>query len=767
MKKILWAVLVSALLAACGGGGSEASDTAAAAQTERAHALADPEVWTFIANEYQSFQVTGTQTVRYGSGSTWIQRSVAGSGQCTNAFFGSDPVPNVVKRCEALTSPPSEVWTLIANEYQSFQVTGTQTVRYGAGSTWIQRSVTDSGQCTNAFFGSDPVPNVLKRCEVLVSAPPPPPPGEVWTFIANEYQSFQVTGTQTVRYGAGSTWIQRSVTGSGQCTNAFFGSDPVPNVVKRCELLSSTTPPGGNANDGSPLGTNLAGLGYFATQVPFIDLFKSSSAWVSGSASTWDDGRAFDLDANGWVRSLLPGQIARTLMLRGPGVYPSGKYVVLYDGQGTLEYVFGWRKVAAESAPGRDVVEATGATGDIGLYITATNPANHVRNIRVLLPGGICGSDAFVHALAASACPGNYRPFEQVYSTLIFNPVFLERTSRYKVLRYMLWMETNTENQDGTWADRPLMTHARWIDQGGVPLEVMIELANRLNAYPWFNIPHRASDDYVRNFARFVRDRLNAGLKVYLEYSNETWNGFFPVRDYAYAQAQALGIAAPGDPYTSSGRYHARRAPQIFDLWASEFGGNLRLVRVLGGQSVSPYLTDVVAGFENAYLKADAIGLNAYFGLTGVSTDQDAERFAALTNAQALEEIRTTSLPATMAELRAQIATVAKYNNLKVMAFEGGNSLWPPYPALSNPRLKAKLDSIQRDPGMKAIYTEYLAGWFSNGGHLMMHFVDAESYSERAGWFGSLEYLYQPRSQAPKYDALMSFIDANRNRITP
>jgi hypothetical protein len=529
-----------------------------------------------------------------------------------------------------------------------------------------------------------------------------------------------------------------------------------------------TEPPAVNtANDGSPLGTNLAGIVYFSTQVPFIDQFKSSAPWFSGDEFSLRDGRPLDLDSNGWVKSLLPGQIAGTVMLVRSGVYPRGKYVVLYEGDGAIKYDFGWRKIEAESSPGRDVVEAATTDGNFGLFITRTNPANHLRNIRALLPGGICGNNVFAHVAAASECPAsNYRSFEQHHVTLIFNPLFLERTRRYKVLRFMDWMETNFENQDGSWAQRPLQSDARWNGQGGVPLEVMTELANRLNAYPWFNLPHRASDDYVRNFAQLARDRLAPALKVYVEYSNETWNPGFVGAIYAEAQSQATGIAVPGDLYTSRIRWHARRAPQIFDVFTSVFDGNARLVRVLGGQAQSTYLTDVVAGFENAHLKADAIGLNAYFELQGVSTDADAERFAALTNKQAFDELRSGALPALAAQVRAQVPLAAKYN-LKVVAFESGNSLWPNYPARANPRLLAKLNSIQRDPEMKALYTQFLNDWFSAGAQLLVHFSDISGYSESGGWFGSMEHVAQPRSEAPKHDALMTFIENNRNRITP
>jgi hypothetical protein len=65
----------------------------------------------------------------------------------------------------------------------------------------------------------------------------------VWTKIADEKTNFSVSGTQNVRYGVDSRWVQKSVTGSGYCGNWFFGSDPAPGVVKRCEVyVEGSTP---------------------------------------------------------------------------------------------------------------------------------------------------------------------------------------------------------------------------------------------------------------------------------------------------------------------------------------------------------------------------------------------------------------------------------------------------------------------------------------------------------------------------------------------
>jgi serine protease len=194
------------------------------------------EGWTKIADEGQAFAVNGTQTVRYGSGAYWITKTFSGGGECTNGWFGTDPIVGIVKQCEVSGSapPPASGWSQIASEGQSFSVTGTQVVRYGSGSAWITLAVTHGGVCTNEFFGSDPLVGIVKHCDVATAAA-----SVAWAVIAVEGQSFALSGTQTVRYGIGSTWISRSLSGGGQCTNEFFGNDPLVGIVKQCEAAST------------------------------------------------------------------------------------------------------------------------------------------------------------------------------------------------------------------------------------------------------------------------------------------------------------------------------------------------------------------------------------------------------------------------------------------------------------------------------------------------------------------------------------------------
>ena len=160
----------------------------------------------------------------------------------------------------------------------------------------------------------------------------------------------------------------------------------------------------------------------------------------------------------------------------------------------------------------RDVIDVRPAGGGIWLYITSTDPnhtGNYIRNIRVIMPG----------------FPDS--------STDIFHTSFLEKLKQYRLLRVMQWMETNGSTQS-RWSTRTRMEDARWNrpGSGGVPVEAMVKLANKLSADLWVNMPHQADDEYIASFAALVRDSLAPNLKIRVEYSNEVWNG-----SYGYTQS--------------------------------------------------------------------------------------------------------------------------------------------------------------------------------------------------------------------------------------
>jgi hypothetical protein len=438
------------------------------------------------------------------------------------------------------------------------------------------------------------------------------------------------------------------------------------------------------------------------------------------------------------VRSLQPGQIARTLMYwdlsRTPGRYPAGRYVVTYTGEGTLAYAGG--AVRVESAPGRDVLDVDPARGGgIGLFITSTNPANYVRNISVRLP--VEGS-----------------------SDELFHPVFLERLRGFRTIRYMNWTLGQNRNNytQGRWAERPKMTDARWSIQGP-PVEVMVALSNRLGADAWFSIPHRADDEYVREFAQLVRGRLDPRLKAYVEHSNEVWNGFFP--QAAYSQARGLELGLSQNPVEAQMRYHVRRSREIFAIWEQVLPRE-RLVRVLGAFAAMPWLTQQELAYDDVVAHTDAVAIAPYFGMPMA----EQARVAGLSVDQFMAELETVALPE-QRRLTLAHAEVARRFGVRLIAYEGGQHLVGVGSYQNDPALNALYDAANRDPRMGYLYSRYLQDWHeATGGELMTTLGYVGAYG-RFGRWGVLEYLNQPRGEAPKYDALLRWIEGRPVLTSP
>lgn len=62
-----------------------------------------------------------------------------------------------------------------------------------------------------------------------------------WTFCANENAQCSFIGPKTVRYGAGTSYYTKTLTGPVACKNSTFG-DPIVGVVKHCDISSASAP---------------------------------------------------------------------------------------------------------------------------------------------------------------------------------------------------------------------------------------------------------------------------------------------------------------------------------------------------------------------------------------------------------------------------------------------------------------------------------------------------------------------------------------------
>jgi hypothetical protein len=371
------------------------------------------------------------------------------------------------------------------------------------------------------------------------------------------------------------------------------------------------------------------------------------------------------------------------------------------------------------------------------------------------MPGGVCSNDAVRYCDAENACGGGAtcQSFEQNHAQQIFHPQFLEKLAPYKVIRFMDWSATNNSTQR-QWADRPVVEDARYT-VAGAPIEVMIELANRLSADPWFTLYHQADDAYVRAFAALVKARLDAKAKAYVEHSNEVWNGAFEQADYMQQRGQALGLSS--DPFEAGMRYHARRSAEIFALFGAALPKE-RLVRVLGSQAANSFASTAALEFPAIQGKVDALAIAPYFGGDYGAPEQVA-RVRGLTPEQLLAEIENSALPQAIGWMKEQ-AAIAKKHRVAMISYEGGQHLAGIYGAENDEALNRVFDAVNRHPRMKSVYTRYLDAWQKSGGQLFVHYVNVMAYSKWGRW-GALESLAQPRSQSPKYDALISFIEKN------
>jgi Ca2+-binding RTX toxin-like protein len=538
---------------------------------------------------------------------------------------------------------------------------------------------------------------------------------------------------------------------------------------------------------GRSLGTNLAGVAQYSSQDPFINYFSVARTWLTQDnaslTNSWDTGEQalLDTDENGWVRSLPTSgsrpafRQAGTLILPYGEAARQGKYVVIYDGEGTLEFGLGGQKVDAESQPGRDVfklipLSPTDTLADqqpVVLQISQTDPnktGNYIRNIRVYHEDDL--------------------PLVEL--GLKFRPEFLQNLGEFGSLRFMDWMNTNDTTQK-EWVDRPRVSDYTYMRQDSVPVEVMVELANQTGTNPWFTLPHQASDDYIRQFATYVRDHLNPGLVAYAEYSNEVWNGAFKQHHWAQEQGRRLGLAPNGNEFFAYMEFYGIRAAQMADIWRDVFRqkpGAPGLKTVFATQSAGISLenvgleapTWVARGNRPPKESFDVYSIAPYWGnefgdprfqstIRQWAREGEAGLVKAFTQLRSggllLDPENPDPLGRSLAQARNEIAyhrRVATENGLELTTYEGGAHTVGYYGVQDDEVITEFLIRLNRDPRMGQLYTQHLNDWRSLGGDLFSNFYDVGTATKFGSW-GAKERWNQ--TDAPKFDALQNFIRQN------
>ena len=530
------------------------------------------------------------------------------------------------------------------------------------------------------------------------------------------------------------------------------------------------------------VGTNLHRLADWSPQLPFLNGFKSARQWLTqdinvttnengGFVNTWNTGEFadLDLDRNGWVKSLPEPEddpeysSVGTILYRDVGQYPGGEYVVLYEGEGTLKYSFDAQKDEAASTPGRDVINVDPTNAGIWLRITETDPndtGDYLRDIKIM-------------------------PAEYEYAdNQIFNPTFLEKIQPFNTLRFMDWMATNNSTQ-GEWDNRPTPESA--VFSGEIAsVESMVELANRTDTDPWFTMPHQATDEYITNFANYVKENLDPQLQIYLEYSNEVWNLDFDQGGWVEEQGiNEFSNSNVGD-FAKRIDWYSQRTIEITQIWDEVFNTDKeRVIGVMSGQAANLWTARRPLEYQWAEepldheeYGIDALSFAPYFGSYLGKPEYEAEieswieeedggldkLFQELTTGGLLEDAPQNGSLQQSYSWTENYINLADRHNLDLITYESGQHLRGNSGVEDNQALTNLFISANRDPRMGEIYQEYFTTLDDLGVDLSVNYTDVSSYNKWGSW-GILENVNQPSS--PKYNVLESLTANNDNNLPP
>lgn len=514
-------------------------------------------------------------------------------------------------------------------------------------------------------------------------------------------------------------------------------------VVAGLALVAAPAQADQSASVAQPrLGMNLAGPADWMTELPFVDVFRTSRQWISQKqGAPWGKGPELAVDEWGWVKKMEPGCYAETMLctIQG-GHYPSGAYTVLYEGEGRL--AAGLNAKAREAAPGRLLLDVDASKGGFSLRLMETASQNPVRNIRVVMPG-----------------------FEKTFEQEPFHPVFLKQWKGFACYRFMDWMHTNG-SEIRTWSDRPTLKHATF-SRRGVALEWMIDLCNRQQADAWFCMPHLSDDDFVRRFAQLVKERLDPRLKIYIEYSNEVWNGQFVQCRYAGEQGVKLGLGPKERPWEAGWAYTARRSLEVFAIWESVFGGHARFVRVIPTQSANSGVTKGIMRYPGAAEHADALAIAPYMGYSigRGKTAELGEQMKTWTVQQMFEDFEKAGFEESLKHMRMNKQLADQYG-LKLIAYEGGQHMVAFMREQEAVKaVSATMHACNRHPHMGELYTRYYDEWAKVGGDLFAVFSSIGAYSNHGAW-GLAEFYDSKPADYPKLDATLKWAKTHGQAVS-
>ncbi|MEM7709594.1 MAG: hypothetical protein AAF264_02350, partial [Pseudomonadota bacterium] len=593
----------------------------------------------------------------------------------------------------------------------------------------------------------------------------------------------------------------------------------VETSVPLQELVDAADADAGRGLADPSLATGLSGFSYYESP-PFLNLMKQAQIATNDGISDKNvnfgtlqaqgylDADGYPLrDHAGWT-GLQDWQKNYTFNLAIQQDTPeiraetSGDYTIEWTGSGDVR-VRGMENVVQEVftdaagavTGGRITGTWTDAAVNRVLQISDIDPDNHVRDISVV-------RSEWVELHEAGA---------------IFDPRYLDIVEDLHTLRFMDWMQTNGSDvtsaddvaglDSATWDSPVDVENGPRIDPdavlGGarqVPFEVMVQLANETRTDPWFNIPLKADDAYVRALGAYVAENLDDGLVAKFELSNEIWNTAF---GFEQSNEAAL-LSGPGEEYdhVRARDYVGYRSAEIRELlegeiasdridmvmatqtanvrvaelteagvqrWFDETGGTGTMSDVFDSYAVTGYFSGIQRSefqavralwYEESEARFDAgqtATKHAYFvdraaDYLGQGIDSLTDAELALVGRDGNGEIRAAladPLEGFLADNLAKNAELAAEWGLEFIQYEADSHVSPL--DYRNSPDSEWYGALNKSPEMAAL-TERMTELFREAGGTLVNDFDNLSYNESGIW-GTRESLTDENAISRMYDA--------------
>lgn len=488
------------------------------------------------------------------------------------------------------------------------------------------------------------------------------------------------------------------------------------------------------------LGLNLGSMGPYGSGLQTLDLMKGADAWGLLDPATWAAAPVDPalLDAEGWPTAMATlGGVTQHWATRVTysEALPKGQYVITWKGEGSFETFLEVtdRQDHRITVTVDDRWDSPDLPDGIILLITDTDPnhtGDYLRDIKVF----------------------RAEDEARVEAGEIWRPEFLDKVGDFRVLRTMEMLDTNSSHVTRWDATQQGLDKVTWSE--GAPLAAMIDLANETNADLWLNVPHLADDDYVRQMATTIRETLEPGLKVYLEYSNEHWTWGFEQSRWFLAQ----GKAEYGDVGFEWPQYYIARAAEVAQVFGDSFGAEnapryVPLFTIgsgfIGWQPYVDALLNAPAAVAHGGTGAiggpfKAVAVDTYFD-GGVGWDENYATVRSwLDQGQdyALNRLYETILAGSglprqtsFEQYRADLASwgaIAQQNGWSLLSYEGGTA-FSNFGHRDDQAYTDLMLAMNRNPRISLLAHEVIDGFKAAGGTIMAHFADFGL----DGWFGN------------------------------